>query len=182
MTDLDKIVLLLSESFQVLVTDGHIPQARVDERARNQAVVVQMIIEDATKDLAHRLALVETYREAEDIASDLSEDLRTLQTERADANAKAYASAKEDLDRLTGTLRNEQRKRRKLDEVNANLTAQLKRDERLRWGGRPVFEVIHELEAKVKETSRHLDESNLLRQNLEDELTAIVAKFEPRPF
>jgi len=162
----DKLVAYLSEGFQVLANEGLIPSDRVDERARNQAMAVVGLLEEAidestcqltarTQELEKELAVVEKFREEEGIAADLTTELWELQKQRADANAKALSKANEEASKFQSIADSERSHRRRLAEANENLTRQLKQTESQRKAEADVWdENAGKLEARVRDLER----------------------------
>jgi hypothetical protein len=188
--DLDKVVAYLSEGFQVLANEGLIHQDRVKERARNQAVVVQLLISEETDKANMR---VDHLAELSKVGKELTD----LQVARAEANAMAYTKATEEIDGLRRLADHEQSNRRALHAECEKLRRQLKEavkvqenlrgilaNERAEETGREDASngAIANLEKSLDMLTKAAEVTKEERLKLEDKLIAIVESFDPRPF
>ena len=118
-------------------------------------------------------------RMAEGMANDLAIELWELQKDRADANARALANAKDEIGNLQTRTHLEQVKRRQLQEVNDNLTRQLKKAEFRAEENTSVaaarLDALSGVEGKLRDSQEEL-------QELEEKITAISDSFSVRPF
>ena len=118
-------------------------------------------------------------RMAEGMANDLAIELWELQKDRADANARALANAKDEIGNLQTRTHLEQVKRRQLQEVNDNLTRQLKAAEFRAEENTSVaaarFDALSGVEGKLRDSQEEL-------QELEEKITAISDSFSVSPF
>ena len=118
-------------------------------------------------------------RDAEGRAHELADEVWELQRDRADANAKALANRKGELDELRQTAGRERTLRRQLQEVNDNLTRQLKAAEFRAEENTSVaaarFDALSGVEGKLRDSQEEL-------QELEEKITAISDSFSVRPF